>query len=236
MSSGAKSVRSIIPVIVAQSRKQGLEPCLSYGAVIELLYFTSLVHDDVIDQHDMRRGHSTLNSVFSNSNAVLTGDYIVYEVIKHCLSLDYGPRVIKMAITAAKNMVSGIVLEQDGLSAEPFLSNYLEMARLKTDSLCAHSFGLPFIAEEQLAEGLECGELFGTIFQIHDDFLDRHQDKDCENIFKIVHSAETSKVLDEHGNRMHQLGRKIGADSAIELTVDYFEPHGYFQDIPTLGE
>jgi len=233
MSRAAKRVRGIIPVLVAKSRSQESEPCLSYGVVIELLHFTSLVHDDVIDQHDTRRGRSTLNSVFSNSSAVLTGDYIVYEVIKHCLSLDYGPKVIELAIRAAKNMVAGIVLEQDVLSAEPSLTNYLEMARLKTGSLFALSFGLPFIAEEHLAQGLECGELFGTIFQIHDDYLDRHQDKDCENIFKIMDIVEIKKVVDEHTSRMNELGRSIGADSAIGRIIKYLEPHGYFRDFST---
>ncbi len=231
MSSDAKRARGIIPALIAETRDFNVDTCVLYGVVIELLHFVSLVHDDVLDQHTTRRGLSTLNSVFSNSEAVLTGDYLMYEVINHCLSFEYGPKVIELVVNAAKDMVTGVVMEQSALSVDGSLGNYLEMARRKTGSLFALSFGLPFVTDGKLAAALECGNLFGIVFQIYDDYLDQKDDKPSENIFKMFEHDEITEVLTDHTDRLFKLGSSIEINSTLIHITDYLREYGYFGNI-----
>ena len=231
MSPEAKRVRSVIPVLLAEENELSVDACLWYGVIIELLHFTSLVHDDVIDQHDVRRGLPTLNMQFSNTSAVLTGDYLIYEVINRCLSIAHSLKIISLVINAAKNMVAGVVIEQSALPTDTSLESYLEMARNKTGSLFALSFGLPFVADVKLQDALECGDLFGTVFQIYDDFLDRNSDKPHENIFNICTQEQIEEVLAEYTGRFMEIGRRINIESTLTFIMDFMRNHGYFNGI-----
>jgi len=81
LSHDAKRVRGIIPILIGETLKLNVEDCVLHGLAIELLHFTSLIHDDVIDNHSYRRGHPTLNNTFAKNHAVLIGDYMMCEVI-----------------------------------------------------------------------------------------------------------------------------------------------------------
>lgn len=231
LSPDAKRIRSIIPVLVAESLSMDAEDCLLYGVIIELIHFTSLIHDDIIDNDSYRRGYPTLNSTFAKTQAVLIGDYMSTEVIKYCLRSKYSSKVIKLVLDASRGLIAGLIIEQNVMANNPSLEDYSKMVSRKTGSLFRLSFGLPFVADDRMPVAMSCGQDFGLLFQIYDDFLDRDQDKSYENIFHIMSGADISKLCKEKFSMLLSTSRKIGIDSVVLDIVEHLRSYGYFLDI-----
>ncbi len=232
LSPDAKRIRSIIPVLIAEALSLDEEECLLYGVIIELLHFTSLIHDDVIDNDCVRRGYPTLNSTFAKKQAVLIGDYMMVEVVNYCLRSKYSAKVIELVIDAARNLIAGLIIEQNNMPDNPSLEEYCKMANRKTGSLFRLSFGLPFISGRRMKKAMSCGEKFGLLFQIYDDLLDRDQDRSYENIFHIMPESKISEVWRDNFSTMLTTSRKIGIESVVLNIIEYLRSCGYFLDIP----
>lgn len=231
LSPKAKRVRGVIPVLIGEALKLDIEDCLLHGLAIELLHFTSLIHDDVIDDHNYRRGHPSLNNTFAKNHAVLIGDYMMCEVINYGLKSKYSAKVINLMVKAVQNLVAGLIMEQNVLPLEQSFDNYSEMVSLKTGSLFCLSFGLPFIADDRFSIATSCGQLFGILFQIYDDYLDLNKDRGYENIFKLLPKTEISKIWHENYSSLIKHSRNIGIEAAVLGMVQYLQTNGYFLDI-----
>jgi len=231
LSPNAKRVRGIIPVLIGEAHKLDVEDCLLHGLAIELLHFTSLVHDDVIDDHSYRRGHPSLNNTFAKNHAVLIGDYMMCEVINYGLRSKYSSKVIRLMVKAVQNLVAGLIMEQNVLPLEQSFDNYSEMVSLKTGSLFCLSFGLPFIEDDRFSIAMSCGQLFGLLFQIYDDYHDRNKDRDYENIFQQMPKTEISTIWHENYNSLIKSSRTIGIETVVLGMVQYLQTNGYFLDI-----
>ncbi len=232
LSPDAKRIRGIIPVLIAEAVSMDVEDCILYGVIIELLHFTSLIHDDVIDNDCFRRGYPTLNSTFAKKQAVLIGDYMMVEVVNYCLRSRYSSRVIGHVIEGARNLIAGLIIEQNRMPDNPSMEEYARMVSRKTGSLFGLSFGLPFIADSRMPEAISCGENFGFLFQIYDDFLDRDQDRSYENIFHIMPASKISGVWQDSFSRLLSTSRKIGIETVILDILAYLRSCGYFLDKP----
>lgn len=230
LSPNAKRVRGIIPVLIGETLKLDVEDCLLHGLAIELLHFTSLIHDDVIDNDSYRRGCQTLNNTFAKNHAVLIGDYMMCEVINHGLRTTHSSKVINLVVKAVQNLVAGLIMEQNVLPLEPSFDNYSEMVKLKTGSLFCLAFGLPFIGDDRFSKAMSCGQLFGFLFQIYDDYLDRDQDRSYENIFGIIPNTEIPKIWNENYSNLIGCSREIGLETVILGMVQYLQANGYFLD------
>jgi geranylgeranyl pyrophosphate synthase len=231
LSPDAKRIRAIIPVLIGESLELDIETCLLNGAAIELLHFTSLIHDDVIDNHNFRRGYPSLNNTFAQNHAVLIGDYMMCEVIHLCLRSKYNSEVIRLMVDAVKKLVTGLIIEQNVMPLSPTLENYSEMVDCKTGSLFKLSFCLPFVADQRFVTAEYCGKLFGLLFQIYDDYLDQKQDQSYQNIFHITSRADISNIWDENYSKLLAAGRNIEIETVILDLVQYLQSHGYFLDI-----
>lgn len=231
LSPEAKRVRGIIPVFIADTLKMDIDECLLHGLAIELLHFTSLIHDDVIDEDNHRRGYPTLNNTFANNQAVLIGDYMMCEVINYGLKSAHSFETIGLMVKAVQNLVAGLIMEQNVLPFEKSFSNYQEMAYLKTGSLFGLSFGLPFIGDKRFQAATSCGQVFGLLFQIYDDYLDKNSDHGYENIFSILPKAEINKIWKENYAKLLKGGREIGIGTVVTGIEQYLRANGYFMDI-----
>lgn len=234
LSPDAKRIRGIFPVLIGDSLNLERDSTLLYGVVLELLHFTSLIHDDVIDDHPFRRGYQTLNNTFARNHAVLIGDFMMCEVISHSLNGKYSNRIIELLVEAVKKLVTGVIMEQNVLNHEPTLENYLEMVMYKTSSLFRLSLGLPFVAEERFSKAVLCGEKFGLLFQIYDDYLDRNSDEGYENIFHISSVNQIRYLWDETYNQLLNVSRQIGIDTVVLDMVAYLQSQGYFINFKNL--
>ncbi len=235
LSADAKRIRSFLPVLIADTNGFDREACFKYGITIELLHYSSLIHDDVIDADTIRRGCPTLNDTFTNAHAVLIGDYMMCSVIDFALDFNHSNEVIKLMVGAIKKLVTGIIIEQTILPEDPTKANYLEMADLKTGALFELSIGLPFIAHEQLNEAMECGRIFGLLFQMYDDYTDRTTDVQYQNIFHIVSAEEAVAMWNENCQKFLELARVLQIDSTIMEMVSYLRARGFFQEVTTSG-
>ena len=230
LSSDAKRIRSIIPVLIGETLSLDRENCILNGVALELLHFTSLIHDDVIDGHHFRRGYPTLNNTFARNQAVLIGDYMMCEVINHSLNMKYSEKVIELLVDAVKKLVTGVIMEQNVLPDEPLFFNYDEMVAYKTGSLFSLSFGLPFVADSRFSTAKRCGNLFGFLFQVYDDYLDRETDNSYENIFHILSTDEITELWCSRYDELIRLSQKIGIETVVLDMVQYLQSYGYFLD------
>lgn len=144
------------------------------AVMIELIHDASLVHDDVIDESELRRGHQTLHVANSKHLAVLFGDYLFAQAL--ILGARYGNvRVMELIASAVQIMSKGALREITQI-LNPDKSVYLKVIKEKT----ADFFGIvceiagiiqnPETKQDMRLRAL--GENFGMAFQIHDDILD----------------------------------------------------------------
>ncbi len=233
LSSDAKRTRSFLPVLIADANGFDRETCFKYGITIELLHYSSLIHDDVIDADQYRRGCPTLNSTFTNAHAVLIGDFMMCSVIDFALDFNHSSEVIKLMVGAIKKLVTGLVIEQKILPKEPTLQRYLEMADLKTGALFQLSVGLPFVAHQHLPEAMACGGLFGLLFQIYDDYMDKNKDGQYQNIFHILPVRDIINVWNENYLTFMNLAKKLNIDQVFMEMLSHLQNLGYFLEVET---
>jgi octaprenyl-diphosphate synthase len=146
------------------------------ATVVEMVHMATLVHDDVLDEAELRRKGATINHLRGNEAAVLLGDYLISHSYHLCSSLD--SQMASRAIAATTNRVcEGELLQidnRDNLDLEE--ETYLQIIERKTASLCAACclLGARFAgADESICRKLEqYGLALGTAFQIQDDLLD----------------------------------------------------------------
>ncbi len=150
------------------------------ASLIELLHTATLVHDDVVDEANMRRGFFSVNAVWKNKIAVLVGDYLLSKGL--LLSLDNDDfKILKIVSTAVKEMSEGELLQiQKTRKLDIKEDVYFEIIRSKTASLLASacSAGAWSATEDQEAADLfhAFGEKIGISFQIKDDLFDYGHD------------------------------------------------------------
>lgn len=174
--SAGKLMRPTLVLLVAKSLGKVNERAFAAAAAMELLHSASLLHDDVIDESDKRRGRPSLNVKFNNNIAVLTGDYLFSQALNNAAKTG-DIRIIEQLAKLGKELSSGEVLqvelEQEGTYSE---DNYFKVIYNKTaslfvcSSLCAvYSVG----SKDEYAPAFEnFGKCVGICFQIKDDIFD----------------------------------------------------------------
>jgi len=150
------------------------------AALIELLHTASLVHDDVVDDSNMRRGFFSINALWKNKVAVLFGDYLLAKGL--LLSVEHGDyEILKMVSTAVKEMSEGELLQIEKARKLDIKEEiYFEIIRSKTASLLAAACGAGAWSVNENSEDAErmrlFGEKLGISFQIKDDLFDYGHD------------------------------------------------------------
>lgn len=234
LSADAKRIRAIIPVLIAENGICDYDNVMRYGVLIELLHFCSLVHDDVIDDAKERRHKPTLNALFTNSNAVLMGDHFICESIEYALQTQHNIIVIGVSIRAVKDLITGVILEQKLATKKIGFDEWRHMADLKTGCLFGLSFGLPFAGTEKLEAGRKLGVDFGTLFQIYDDYFDRHEDIGSMNVYNILPEKEIDEICNKIYSSVKNNCENLGISNVLEFIVRYLQEYGYFFNIKTL--
>ncbi len=146
------------------------------AAVVEFIHTATLLHDDVVDGSDLRRGRNTANAQFGNAAAVLVGDFLYSRAFQMMLSVD-SMRVMRVLADATNAIAEGEVLQlMNRHDPEVDEARYLEVIRRKTAKLFEAAARLgavladaPPAVETDLAE---YGMRLGTAFQLVDDVLD----------------------------------------------------------------
>lgn len=179
--SGGKRLRPSLLLLVSKMLGADREPAVQLGVVVELIHVATLVHDDIIDNANVRRGRRSLNSKWGNDVTVLFGDWLYMTAFWIALQQrDF--RILDVLIDLTRTMVEGelIQLEQNYQLDTP-VERYLKICWHKTAHLFSGCSRLGAILsgasgeqEEKLAR---YGESLGMAFQLIDDLLDYTSDQ-----------------------------------------------------------
>jgi octaprenyl-diphosphate synthase len=155
------------------------------ASALEMFHLSSLIHDDIMDNSEQRRGEKTLNTNIGNFRSVLWGDYLFISAFTTIHNLGK-PLLLDTVLRTAKIMVEGQIIEvENAYNFDIDLETYYDIINRKTSSLfAAVALMVPLLhAESQLHKDsfYQFGLNFGTIFQVSDDMLDifsTHSGKD----------------------------------------------------------
>jgi octaprenyl-diphosphate synthase len=191
MSSNVKLIDTIVKYVVKHKGKQ-FRPALlmlasrsvgtpnrdtyTTAVVVELLHTATLVHDDVVDEAEMRRGFPTIHKVWKNKIAVLMGDYLLAKSLIAATETN-SIKIMNTVATVAKRLIKGEIFEiQKSRNLDLNEDEYFTMIGDKTASLitaCCELGALTVDATSEYREILRIyGENIGLAFQIKDDLLD----------------------------------------------------------------
>jgi octaprenyl-diphosphate synthase len=178
-----KQMRPMFVFLVAKMLSKGEVNDRTYrgAAVIELIHTATLVHDDVVDDSNRRRGFFSINALWKNKIAVLVGDFLLSKGL--LLSIDNDDfDLLKIISVAVREMSEGELLQiEKSRKLDITEEVYYEIIRQKTATLIAACCSLGAAAVQPDSEHVErmrkFGELIGMAFQIKDDLFDYGEEK-----------------------------------------------------------
>lgn len=178
-----KQMRPMFVFLVAKMVSDGKFEERTYrgASIIELIHTATLVHDDVVDESNKRRGFFSINALWKNKIAVLVGDYLLSKGL--LLSIDNDDfDLLKLISVAVREMSEGELLQIEKARKLDITEEvYFEIIRQKTASLIAACCGIGAASVGSDTENIEqmrvFGELIGIAFQIKDDLFDYTEEK-----------------------------------------------------------
>jgi octaprenyl-diphosphate synthase len=171
-----KQLRPMLVFLSAKLFGEVSESTYRGAALVELMHTATLVHDDVVDDSDMRRGFFSLNALWKNKIAVLVGDYLLSRVL--LLAVDNEEHhLLKIVSTSVREMSEGELLQIEKARKLDINEDiYFEIIRQKTASLISSCCGVGAASVsddlELIATMRKFGEKLGIAFQIKDDLFD----------------------------------------------------------------
>lgn len=180
--SGGKRLRPAMVLLCAQACGYEGDADIQLGAAVEFIHTATLVHDDIVDDAKVRRGHAAANQVWGNQLAVLLGDYIYIRSMAMSVALG-NLRLVEVLTEAASRLLEGEILDVTS-SGDSQLSeeDYLKTIDRKTAALfaaCGQSAAILAGATPEMEQGLAgYGSNLGMAFQLVDDLLDYIADPD----------------------------------------------------------
>ena len=178
-----KQMRPMFVFLVAKLVSDGnfKEKTYRGAALIELIHTGSLVHDDIVDDSNQRRGFFSINALWKNKIAVLVGDYLFSKSL--LLSVDHNDfDLLKLVSIALKEITEGELLQiEKARQLDITEAIYFEIIRQKTATLIAACCGIGAASvdapEEEIQKMRTFGEQIGIAFQIKDDLFDYTEEK-----------------------------------------------------------
>lgn len=176
LKAGGKRIRPIFVLLSSHFGERRSEEVKRVAVALELIHMASLVHDDVIDDSELRRGHQTVKSHWDNRVAMYTGDFIFARALEHVTQIS-NPKIHHILSHAFEEMCLGEIEQiRDQYNWHQNLRNYLLRIKRKTALLMAVSCQLGGLASgisfEQSRKLYYFGYFSGMAFQITDDILD----------------------------------------------------------------
>ncbi len=182
INSGGKRLRPVLTLLMAHACGYQGEKHINVAAIVEFIHTATLLHDDVVDESDMRRGKDTANNVWGNQAAVLVGDFLYSRAFEMMVDVDE-MRIMQIMATTTNTIAEGEVLQLLNVNdADTDEARYLEVIYSKTSKLfeaaCQLSAVLAGFSIENEKKIAEFGIHLGTAFQLVDDILDYSADSE----------------------------------------------------------
>lgn len=176
-----KMMRPLLTLLAAKLFAEPNDATFHTALTFEFFHNASLLHDDVVDESDKRRGEESVNVAFNNQVAVLVGDYILATALQEA-SLTECPRLIYILSVASQDLANGELLQLNNIRNYEFSEEvYYDIIRNKTAALfsgCAEGGAMSVTDNADDIQTLKnFGEIIGLCFQIRDDIFDYNDDK-----------------------------------------------------------
>ncbi|HEX5278119.1 MAG TPA: polyprenyl synthetase family protein [Fluviicoccus sp.] len=171
---GGKRLRPLLSLLSARATGYEGGKHIPLAAIIEMLHTATLIHDDVVDESDLRRGRATVNSAWNNATAVLVGDFLISRAFQLILDLEI-PAISRLiadgTLVIAEGEVMQLINKRDPDTPE---ERYMEVIYGKTAQLFVTAAeGGAILGNPALREAMRDYAMhFGAAFQIIDDVLD----------------------------------------------------------------
>ena len=245
-SDGGKRIRPLILVLSSESvnadKKEGIddnkEEIFLASSAIELLHTESVIHDDIIDEENLRRGKPSFHVKYGYNSSILTADFVL-GIILNIGSKINSPKISAELSKAATKMSEGEMMEIM-LAKDPRLKedDYIKVIEHKTASLfeAAAKIGaiLGFGLEDEIRAMGSFGHLLGIAYQIHDDLLDWNNEDRLFNMLvknneqSVEFVAKMEKLFLSYSNKAKNELRKI-ADSVSKKHLEHLTDLTYIQ-------
>lgn len=244
--SGGKRIRPALLCLAARACGYSGDRDINYGVVFEFVHTSTLIHDDIIDHSDLRRGKTVLNKVFGTNMSILFGDHLYNSAMR--LAIKYNDfRIVRLINVATDKMITGEILQSErNYKPELSMQEYMDLIERKTAYVfasCAQA--APILAESGKAieqEFFNYGMNLGIAFQLIDDYFDyassekklgkpvgsdlregkltfpilRLIEKEGSKISRIVKSSFKNKLVEE--TDMTFLIRRLNESGSLEET------------------
>lgn len=182
INSGGKRLRPILVTLMAQALGYKGKHHIQLAAIIEFIHTATLLHDDVVDESDMRRGNKTANEVWGNSASVLVGDFLYSRAFQMMVTIE-NLQVMDILANATNIISEGEVLQLLSIgNLDITEEQYFQIIQHKTAQLfeagCELSALISTEDKDIVARMALYGKYLGMAFQIADDLLDYSLDND----------------------------------------------------------
>ena len=175
INSGGKRLRPLLALHCAEALGSIDDGQLRYAAIIELIHAATLLHDDIVDDSELRRGKLTANKNWSNAKSVLSGDYLYAQALQMAVELG-SLELLEILTTTVRNIARGEVDQLEAKTEAIDQAAYLAIIARKTAilfaSACSGAAVRASAEREVIRAAYEFGHNFGMAFQIVDDVLD----------------------------------------------------------------
>lgn len=176
LDAGGKRIRPVFVLLAGQIGNYNIERIQKIAVTLELIHMATLVHDDVIDEAELRRGKPTIKSVYGNRVAMYTGDYILARALEVVTSIKDVQVHQLLSKTLVEVSIGEVEQIKDKFKWDQTLRDYLRRIKRKTALLIATSCKLGAIAsglsERDAGKLYRYGYYIGMSYQIIDDILD----------------------------------------------------------------
>ena len=237
-----KMMRPILTLLTAKLVGEGKanQHSIYTAATFEFFHTASLVHDDIVDESEERRGQESVNNAYGNQIAVLVGDFILANALL-CAAKTGNTELIEVVSYTAQDLADGELLQLDNVDNEEITEEvYFRIIRNNTAALfaaCAEAGVLSVSLDKKPRQLMrEFGENLGICFQIRDDIFDYHHDpsigkptgndmKEGKLTLPVIHA-----LLATGNEEMFALARKVKtrqvSQEEIDALVDFTKQNG----------
>jgi octaprenyl-diphosphate synthase len=237
---GGKRMRPILMLLTAKNYG-GISDVTQYAAVgLELLHTASLVHDDVVDESEERRGQASVNATYNNKVAVLVGDYILSTALLKVAQTG-NQRIIEYLAELGRTLAAGEILQLSNIQNQELSEEvYYQVIKQKTAALFEACAAIGAISagasDEEIKKASEFGQTLGIMFQIRDDIFDYYDSKEIGKptgndmtegklTLPVIYALNNSSY-----ESMQTLARKVKAGTInpdeIAVLVEFTKQHG----------
>lgn len=234
-----KKIRPILLLLTAKALGDVNDKTFHGAVTIELLHTATLIHDDVVDDANMRRGQPSLNSIFDNRKTVLCGDYFLSSALTQSV-LTEDLEIVSIIANLGKNLAEGEI-QQLIIADEVIIDEkeYFNVIRKKTASLlsaCMKIGALTVGANRDMVDKFSSlGELIGMSVQLRDDIFDYYNDnigkptgndiREGKITLPLLYALKNTSEIDSQRAKTILQNKDFTEDN-ISYLIDYAKQNG----------